>query len=275
MAASALNPAEESTIEHLRHIIQRLRGSEGCPWDRQQTPRSMALYLLEETYELVEAIAAAPAEEVCEELGDVLFHILFLSELYGEMGCFDLKQVADGAAAKMIRRHPHVFGEDQVADVADVRRRWHQIKASEKSRRAGSSVLDSVPRRLPALLRAYRIGERAARSRAGDRTTGLGASELADLVQSVEKQWQTLKTSLLSPPAVTAKHSMPAAETGAAFGEMLFTLANVARVAGFHPESALAEATRQFELEFKQAERERMTDPDAGTNAGPNELNGN
>lgn len=262
MAASELNPAEESAVAHLRHIIQRLRGPEGCPWDRQQTPQSMALYLLEETYELVEAIAAAPAEEVCEELGDVLFHILFLSELYGEMGCFDHKQVADGVISKMIRRHPHVFGEDQVADTADVRRRWHQIKASEKSRRDGSSVLDSVPRRLPALLRAYRIGERAARSRAGNRTTEPGVSELADLVQTTEKQWQALKASLLAPVAVAANRSMPVAEAGAAFGEMLFALTNVARVAGFHPESALAEATRQFEFEFRRAERECMTNPD-------------
>ena len=120
-------------VESLTGIIEKLRGNEGCPWDRKQTPRTISLYLIEEIFELVEAIESGTPEEVCEELGDVLFHILFIVSIFKENGHFDINDAAEGITGKMIRRHPHVFGGADSKNVEDVKRRWHEIKKTEKN----------------------------------------------------------------------------------------------------------------------------------------------
>jgi MazG family protein len=155
-----------SSVCALIQLIEKLRGEGGCPWDRKQTPRSMAVYLVEETYELLDAIESGPAEDVCEELGDVWFHIFFIAALYEEMGLFNIEVIARRIKEKMTRRHPHVFGDSSVANADDVKLQWHKIKEKEKKegpqRSPDGSVLDSIPKKTPALMRAYNVVDRAA-----------------------------------------------------------------------------------------------------------------
>ncbi|RPJ72291.1 MAG: nucleoside triphosphate pyrophosphohydrolase [Desulfobacteraceae bacterium] len=154
-----------TALSHLIGIIARLRGPDGCPWDREQSPRSMVRFMIEEAYELAEALEAGDTENACEELGDVLFHVLFLARMYEEQAVFRLTDVCRVISEKMVRRHPHVFGSTQVADSGEVVRNWKQIKQSEKNHAARRSVLDGVPRGAPALIRALAVSEQAARAR--------------------------------------------------------------------------------------------------------------
>lgn len=238
-------PAGPSELDRLDEIIRILRGDNGCPWDRKQTPRKMALYLIEEAHELLAAIDDDDPDGVREELGDVLFQIVFIARMYQEKGRFDLDAAARTSREKMVRRHPHVFGEESAEDAEAVRRRWHTIKMAEKGGQAPESVLDSVPRSLPAFMRAYRVAERAAR-------TGFDWEDLAGVMEKVEEEWAELKVALADAEASgdETRREMVAME----FGDLLFTLANVARFAKIHPETALAGATRKFELRFRHME---------------------
>lgn len=225
-------------IEKLINLIETLRGENGCPWDKKQTPRSMSIYLIEEVYELVDVIESGSPDEVCEELGDVLFHILFIARLFKEAGHFDIEDVACVNTEKMIRRHPHVFGKDKVVSAEEVRKRWHKIKMKEKNHVRKASVLDSVPAKLPALMRAYRISERAAR-------TGFDWNDISGVMQKAEEEWYELKSEL------TEKNQDAAALE---FGDVLFTLVNVARFAHIHPETALVDSVKKFEKRFRYME---------------------
>lgn len=237
-------PTPPAELSGLRELIRTLRGEGGCPWDRRQTPATLSVYLIEEMYELVEAIQAGDAQAVCEELGDVLFQILFLAELYGEQGTFDLKEVVRRNLAKMVRRHPHVFGETAVRDVEEVRRNWQAIKQREKRDQPAQSVLDSVPRKLPALMKAYRMSERAAGA-------GFDWDNLAEVMAKVDEEWGEFKAAVQAHAAGRADRQAVALE----FGDILFTLTNVARFARIHPETALGAAVDKFERRFRILER--------------------
>ncbi len=151
--------ARWAKVERLWDIIDRLRGENGCPWDRQQTPETVQTYLVEEAHEAAAAVRAGNVEEAAEELGDVLFMVLFLIHLYEEAGQCSLETVCDRIAEKMIRRHPHVFGAAAVDSAADVRTNWEKIKEKEKKDRPSAGL--GVPESLPALIRAYRLLSRA------------------------------------------------------------------------------------------------------------------
>jgi len=226
-------------------LIQRLRGKDGCPWDQKQTPQSLAVYLIEEMYELVDAVASGNTQAVCEELGDVVFQVLFLSELFSESGSFDLDTVVQHNMEKMIRRHPHVFGEKKVTSTAAIRENWHAIKKEEQKAGHGekSSVLDSIPASLPALMRSYRVSERAAR-------TGFDWNDLTEVMAKVEEEWGEFKAAVQHIQDEDSRH-MAAVE----FGDIIFTLSNVARFAGFHPETALTAAINKFEQRFRYMEQ--------------------
>ena len=231
-------------IDAIIELIETLRGENGCPWDRKQTPRTIAVYLAEEIYELVDAIESGNHDDVCEELGDVLFHILFLASLFRGMGVFDIKDIVNLNTEKMIRRHPHVFGSDKVDSTDEVRARWHEIKMLEKSHGQESSILDSIPKRLPALMRAYRISERAAQ-------TGFDWSDISGVMQKVEEEWSELQAALKGENQDPKDQDILALE----FGDVLFTLVNVARFANIHPETALRSSTKKFEKRFKHMEK--------------------
>ncbi|MFC1857793.1 nucleoside triphosphate pyrophosphohydrolase [Thermodesulfobacteriota bacterium] len=226
-------------IEILIDLIAKLRGEDGCPWDRKQTPRSIAVYLIEEAFELADAIESGKPEQIREELGDVLFQVLFITRLFTEMGHFDIKDVIRLNAEKMIRRHPHVFGEDKLDSPEDVKKRWHQIKMDEKKSKNEDSILYSVPANLPALIRAYRISERVGK-------VGFDWDDLSGVVDKVEEEWAELKFAL---------DENNSKDAGLEFGDVLFTLVNVARFANIHPETSLLQSINKFEKRFRYIEK--------------------
>jgi MazG family protein len=232
-----------SGVDGLISLIAALRGENGCPWDRRQTPESMAVYLIEEMYELVEAINEGDPDNICEELGDVLFHILFIVRFFAERGFFDINTVTERILTKMVRRHPHVFSNATVSDAEEVKAQWHKIKEKEKiSLKSESlSLLNSIPKALPALMRAYRVSDRAARA-------GFEWTEVDGVIQKAEEEWMEFQDEL--------SKNRPTKNLPIEFGDLLFTLVNVARFAGIHPEMALKDATEKFENRFRIMERQ-------------------
>jgi len=228
----------DSAMEDLIRVIRTLRGPGGCPWDREQTPRSMARFLLEEAYELADAIESDSAPAVQEELGDVLFHVLFLARMYAESGRFDLDGVCRVIAEKMRRRHPHVFGTTRVADSAEVVRNWQEIKRNEKENGGRESLLDGVPAGMPGLLRAYTVSERAARAR-------FDWKDLDAVMAQLQEEVGEFRAAAAAGDAEQASGE---------FGDILFTLVNVARFSGVHPETALTASIRKFERRFRALE---------------------
>jgi len=230
------------TFSAVLELIAALRAEDGCPWDRKQTPLSMTVYLIEEAFELVEAIRADHTADIQEEMGDVLFQILFLMSLYQQEGRFAPTDVLHQNLQKMIRRHPHVFGTDKIETAGEVKVRWREIKQQEKQSESGS-LMDSVPKGLPALLRAYRISERAA-------GIGFDWDHLNGVMAQAEAEWDEFKEELDCPNGVVKDKAKATEE----FGDVLFTLINVARIAGIHPETALSQSTGKFVRRFKRME---------------------
>ena len=150
-------------FEQLKRVMGHLRGSDGCPWDREQTHHSLRPYLIEETYEVLEAIDGVDDRKLAEELGDLLLQIVFHSQIAQEEGRFSIEDVIAGIIEKLKRRHPHVFGDKRVKNSRDVLIGWEKIKHQEAKKKKGSSILDGVPRELPALLKAHRVQEKVSR----------------------------------------------------------------------------------------------------------------
>jgi MazG family protein len=234
---SKLTP-EHSFLDDLIQLVKILRGKHGCPWDKKQTPRNVAVYLIEEVFELVDAIEAGNPEHIREELGDVLFHIVFISRMFQERGEFDLSDVAKSITEKMIRRHPHVFGKENVKTSEEIVENWHKIKLSEKKPTGKQSSLDSVPVQLPALIRAYRISDRFAK-------TGFDWLEVDEALENVEQELAGLKAKLNTQNSAILSQKL---------GDFLFILVNIARLAKIHPETALAGSNKKFELRFRKME---------------------
>jgi len=241
---NSLRTNPPSPLHDLTQLIEKLRGENGCPWDKKQTSRTMALYLLEETYELVDAIENGQPDDVCEELGDVLFHIFFIAHLFAESGNFNIADVAARNIEKMTRRHPHVFGATSLTSAEEVKRQWHAIKMNEKKSASEGSLLDSLPSKLPALMRAYRISERVAKA-------GFDWKDMQGVLGKVEEEFSELKSAIQADDNTGAYQRNVSLE----FGDLLFTLVNVARFAQIHPETALADATGKFETRFRQLEK--------------------
>ncbi len=236
----AANPG----IDSLLRLVDILRGENGCPWDRRQTAKSMSVYLIEETYELVDAIQSKTPREICEEMGDVLFHIIFLTRFFEKQGLFGLNDVAAAVIQKMIRRHPHVFEKKKVNSADEVKKQWQQIKQTERKSDTPDSALDSVPVGLPALTRAYRISRRAV-------DQGFEWDNLGGVLDTAEEEWREFKEELSKQPENNAATD----DTELEFGDLLFTLVNVARFTGIHPETSLIRAINKFEKRFRFMEK--------------------
>lgn len=237
------------SVNTVFNLIDTLRGENGCPWDRKQTARSMAVYLAEEVFELAEAITAGDAAAVCEEFGDVLFLLLFICRCYETEGQFTFDEAVALNVEKMTRRHPHVFGERHAETPDAVRRQWNEIKKDEKPNSEKTSILDAVPSGLPALLKAYRISRRAGEA-------GFDWDDVGGVMAKVDEEWGEFKEEVARVSDATDRSGHLAME----FGDILFTLVNVARFAGFHPESAVAAATDKFEKRFRFMERRLRED---------------
>lgn len=237
MEDSILNQTH-NTLDELCRLVKTLRGEKGCPWDKKQTPESVSIYLIEEVFELVDAIESGNSEHIREELGDLLFHIVFIAEMFEERAEFNLSQVARSITEKMIRRHPHVFGDKEVNSSAEVIQNWHKIKLNEKKDLQKQSLLDSVPAKLPALMRAYRVSDRVAKS-------GFEWSQMGEN----QKHAQAVAAGLQVVPENHDKRP-----TSRQVGDLLFALVNMARLAEIHPESALTGSVKKFESRFKKME---------------------
>jgi nucleoside triphosphate diphosphatase len=225
-------------LEALLRLVETLRGENGCPWDKKQTPESVSTYLTEEAFELAAAIETTDPDQICEELGDVLFHIVFIARMFQERDEFDLTAVAQTITRKMIRRHPHVFGETKIGSSEEVIQNWHKIKLDEKKPAAGQSLLDSVPAKLPALLRAYRILDRVARAAFDDKDIDSNLDNVQGALDSLKAGRRCRDKSLASEQ----------------IGDLLFAVVNLARIAKIHPETALAGSVKRFEQRFKKLE---------------------
>ncbi len=219
--------------------MERLRSPQGCPWDAKQTDSSVRIYLLEEAYEVLEAIEKGAPSEVCQELGDLLFQIVFLSQLGAERREFDLTEVIERITEKMIRRHPHVFGDEEVRSAEDVVENWRRIKRKEKgyADRDGSALM-AVPKDLPALLRAHRLLERASQFKVDQEMPG-------DLLEDICQTAAQMKTA-----NKMGKQKSAAAQ----IGHLLFSLAKLSRIWGLNAEHLLRGVNQDFVDRFHRAE---------------------
>jgi MazG family protein len=232
---------EEHPFDALRALSARLRAPDGCPWDREQTLESLKTYIIEEAYEVVDAIGAQGPALLAGELGDLLFQIIFAAQIAHEQGWFDIEDVCRGIHDKMVRRHPHVFGEVEVASSAEVVRNWEALKSRERRERG---ALAGVPRQLPALLKALRITEKAA-------ALGFDWERAKDVIAKLEEEVKELAAELGSDPG-----ARPGEGVREELGDVLFVLANLARQLGIDPEAALQGANEKFARRFAAMEEQ-------------------
>lgn len=246
--AKSLKPSQSTStsIHRLEALIEALRGEDGCPWDKKQTPDTMTRYLIEEVYELADAILSKNTTSVCEEAGDVLFQLLFLIHLYTESGIFGLSEVVNKNVEKMVRRHPHVFGDVSAQTPEMVSENWDKIKLKEKGLTRQRWTLSSIPKSMPALLRAAMVSERAAK-------TGFDWDDISGVMTKVMEEWGEFSKE------INDTDGAPGSDKAAMeFGDIMFTMVNVARFAHIHPETALMQSIQKFEKRFNHMEEQAI-----------------
>lgn len=225
--------------------MARLRGPDGCPWDREQTFDTIKRYTLEETYEVFDAIERRAWPELKDELGDLLLQVLFYSQMAAEAGYFTISDVAANLNAKLIRRHPHIFGDVEAKDAATVLKNWEEIKREEK-RSAGvrkeASLLDEVPRSMPALMEAGKLGSRAAK-------VGFDWPDADGLFAKLDEEAEELRVEV-------RRGEGDSAEVEEELGDLMFTVVNLARHLKVDSESALRRANKKFRSRFAAMEQE-------------------
>ena len=237
MTESFLQLHEE--LRTLLEIIRTLRSPTGCLWDRQQTKADMARYLMDESCEVIDAIDSGSAQGLKEELGDLLFQILFLAVMAEEQGEFTLSEVMTAVGEKMIRRHPHVFGGRTVRDVAEIKANWQTIKRDIENKGIDGGILDSIPRSLPSLIRSRKITEKAA-------SVGFDWDRMEDVMAKVEEEFLELRTAL--------KEERPK-QIREEFGDLLLSLVNLSRFIAVDADQALRQANRKFTDRFAYIEQ--------------------
>jgi nucleoside triphosphate diphosphatase len=242
-------PSAAASLAEAVAIMARLRGMDGCPWDREQTFDSIKRHTLEETYEVFDAIERRAWPDLKDELGDLLLQVLFYAQMASEAGYFTIQDVASNLNAKLIRRHPHIFAGAQVVDSDAVLRNWEQIKQSEKkasksaqSSSPQSSMLDDIPRTMPAVLEASKLGSRAAKA-------GFDWPSADGLFDKLQEEIGELKAELAPSSGDQSKTAIEAE-----FGDLLFTAVNLSRHLKVDPESALRAANAKFRRRFAAME---------------------
>jgi tetrapyrrole methylase family protein/MazG family protein len=226
-----------AAFDRLVQVMARLRGENGCPWDKKQTQDSLKPFLIEEAYEVLEALDENSPVKLREELGDLLYQILFLARIAEERGEFDIEAVLLESAEKMIRRHPHVYGEQKAKDAEEVLARWEEIKKVEK-KGTRTSILEGVPPHLPSLLRAHQLQARASR-------VGFDWEHLDQVFAKVEEEMQEFKE------AFSGRRTT---EMESELGDLLFALVNIARFIEINPEDALRKSISRFIGRFRYIE---------------------
>jgi tetrapyrrole methylase family protein/MazG family protein len=233
-----------NNIEKLNNIISALRNPDGgCPWDQKQTPISMKSYLIEESHETAEAIDQGDPAHIKEELGDIFFQLLFISQLYTEKGLFTLEDVINGICDKMVRRHPHVFGDEKVDSEEEQRQRWNEIKSAEKKiQRTAADRLAGVPKSLPSLRRAQRVSERAAHN-------GFEWRDMQEAMHKFDEEVGEFKEAVNSRDATAMDEEL---------GDILFMLVNLARLSEINAEDCMQRATDKFICRFSGMEAKAL-----------------
>ncbi|MEZ5307236.1 MAG: nucleoside triphosphate pyrophosphohydrolase [Pyrinomonadaceae bacterium] len=236
-------------FERLVSVMERLRAPGGCPWDREQTYESLGKYLLEESYEAYEAIQHATetgdVTHLKEELGDVLLQVVFHATIGKERGEFDIEDVAEDVATKLVLRHPHVFEDKQLETADDVLNNWDQLKKSEREQRGieekkGESILDEVPVTFPALIEGNKISKKAAK-------TGFDWENTDQIFEKLDEESNELRQAIEAGDAKSLEEEI---------GDLLFVVVNLARKLGVEPEDALKKTNRKFRKRFAFVERE-------------------
>jgi MazG family protein len=236
-------------FEDLVAVQARLRAPGGCPWDREQTHITLRTFLIEEAYEVLDAIEKGSAPELAEELGDLLLQVLFHADLARETGAFDISDVITGIHDKMVRRHPHVFGNVKADTAGEVLKNWVQLKAKEKQtaspkgaapQNSAPSALDGVPRNLPALLEAYQMTRRAAQ-------VGFDWQHVEGIFEKLQEETMELRTALASSNQSAAEEEL---------GDLFFSVVNLARFLGLDPEVTLKHSNQKFKERFQKMELE-------------------
>ena len=241
-------------LEKLLLLMARLRGPEGCPWDREQTMSSLRPFILEEAYELVEAINGGETESIREELGDLLLEVVFVNQIAAERKLFGMDEVIRGIHDKLVRRHPHVFETERVSTADRALERWEEIKEREKEKRG--SVLDGVPRSLAALARAQKISSRAAK-------VGFDWKSAEDVKAKLDEELVELNQAVASGSPAAVEEEM---------GDILFALVNLARHLEVDAEVALSAAIEKFSERFRYLESALQTQGRAVSDTGMEEL---
>ncbi len=226
----------ESEFEKLVKIMTALRGEKGCPWDKEQTRESLKPFLVEETYEVLEAIDEGNPEKIKEELGDLLFQIIFHCQIAKERNEFDMNDVVRKISEKMIGRHPHVFGEATYETSEEVLKQWEERKKEEGKSR--ESILEGIPRELPSLLRAHRIQARASR-------VGFDWKQVEDVVEKLDEELKEFREALERKDQQEIEDEL---------GDVFFVLVNISRFVGVNPEDALRKTISKFISRFRYIE---------------------
>jgi len=226
-------PEDLSKFDALVEIIARLRAPDGCPWDREQTHQTLRGNLLSECYEVMEALDDGDTDKLCEELGDLLLQIALHAQVARDNGEFEIGDVVKSIATKIVRRHPHIFGSTKVKDAEEVMHNWEELKREE--REEGASMLEGVPKSMPALAYAYEISRRAVR-------VGFEWEDIGGVIDKLAEEIREIKDSASRE------------EKEQEFGDLLFTLVNIARWEGIDAEAALRGANRKFYKRFAYME---------------------
>jgi tetrapyrrole methylase family protein/MazG family protein len=229
---------QDNAFRKLVKLMAALRGPEGCPWDRKQTPGSLKPFLVEECYEVIDALDEGNPDKIKEELGDLLFQILFHARIAEERGHFSIDDVITAIQEKMTRRHPHVFGDEKLATDKEVLANWEEIKKKEKGHEDRRSILEGVPKELPSLLRAHRLQERAAR-------VGFDWNHLNEALPKLDEEIAEFKESLKEENAGKIEEEL---------GDVFFTLVNISRFLGVNPDEALRKTISKFIHRFRYIE---------------------
>ena len=231
---------EKKSFEDIVSLARRLRAPGGCPWDREQTLGSLRAYVLEEAYEVIQAIELGDTDGLMEELGDFLFQVVFISQIAGEEGKFDVGDVTHRLHEKLVRRHPHVFGEKKAEDAADALRTWNAEKLKEKK---GKTGLEEVPRAMPSLMRAQRVGEKAARS-------GFDWSDASSVLAKVKEELLELEREMEAGRKDGSREE---------WGDLVFSVVNLARHLQIDAETASHGAVEKFIGRFSRFEEMART----------------
>lgn len=228
----------DNALAQLVRLMAQLRGPDGCPWDKKQTPDSLKPFLIEECYEVVDALEDGSPDKVRDELGDLLFQIVFHARIAEERGQFTLHDVITAIHEKMTRRHPHVFGDEKLSTDKEVLANWEELKKKEKAHKDRKSILEGVPKELPSLLRAHRLQERAAR-------VGFDWNHLNEALPKLDEEIAEFKEALTGGDAGRIEDEL---------GDVFFMLVNVSRFLGVNPDEALRKTISKFIHRFRYIE---------------------